>query len=110
MIRRIRVAWCDVLRVLEIEKIVIHSKRTTKFEVVLVKDLWPEANYQLLPENVIYFSYISGVQMVSTSEIYSSYMQSNSMQTVRTRNLAKKSTIHTKISIDNQIRLSLLEG
>jgi hypothetical protein len=42
--------------------------------------------------------------------IYSSYMQSNPMQTVRTLNLAKKSTIHSKISIDNQIRLTLLEG
>jgi hypothetical protein len=31
-----------------------------------------KSNYQFLPENVIYFSYISGIPMVSTPEIDSS--------------------------------------
>jgi hypothetical protein len=30
-----------------------------------------KANYQFLPENVIYFSYISGFSMPSTPEVYS---------------------------------------
>ena len=33
-----------------------------------------KANYHFLPENVIYFSYISGIPMVSAPEIDSRYL------------------------------------
>jgi len=34
-----------------------------------------KSNYQFFPENVIYFSYISGIPLVSETEIYSRYQQ-----------------------------------